>query len=74
MMPSEAAVSVIVGMVVLADVVPAVNPAGPTPTIPSTPVNPVAVEATPMDKFEIVNVSPSETVSVYSSPENEPEP
>ena len=44
------------------------------PRIPSTPENPWEVDATPIDCLVMVKPSPSVTVSVYSSPEKEPEP
>ena len=44
------------------------------PRMPSTPEKPVAEEATPIDCSVMTKLSPSVTVSVYSSPEKEPEP
>lgn len=41
--------------------------------MPSTPENPVADEASPMD-WEVIENDPKATVSVYSSPEKEPLP
>lgn len=46
---------------------------GPNPTIPSTPLKPVALDAPSMD-CEVTSAEPMVTVSVYSVPENEPDP
>jgi len=44
------------------------------PIIPSTPLNPVAVLASPIDCDLMVNPEPKLTSSVYSSPEKDPLP
>jgi hypothetical protein len=55
------------------DTVPSVRSTGPKPMMPSTPVKPEAVRATPIDCLLTV-APPKETVSVYSVPETSPEP
>lgn len=48
MVPAEARLSVTVGTVLPSEVVPWVKSTGPMPRIPSTPLNPVEVDATPI--------------------------
>jgi hypothetical protein len=50
-----------------------VRSTGPKPTMPSTPVKPCAVFATPIDCLDTVR-PPKVTESVYSVPETSPEP
>lgn len=75
MVPAEARLSTTVGIFEdCEERVPSVRSTGPIPRIPSTPLNPVALEATPIDWPLIVRPDPRVTVSVYSSPEKEPDP
>jgi hypothetical protein len=61
---------VTVGMVVVGSFVrvPSVKSSGPIPRIPSTPLKPVDLEATPIDCWVMVSPLPRVTVSVYSVP------
>jgi hypothetical protein len=70
MVPSLYRLSVTVGIVVVGEFVrvPSVKSRGPMPRIPSTPVKPVEVEATPIDCWVMVSPLPRVTVSVYSVP------
>jgi hypothetical protein len=76
MIPCENKLSVTVGMLLLeaGDKVPTVRSTGPMPRIPSTPVKPDEVDATPMDCLEMTRPEAIVTVSVYSVPEKEPDP
>jgi hypothetical protein len=70
MVPSLYRLSVTVGIVVSGSSVrvPSVKSRGPMPRIPSTPVKPVEVSATPIDWLVMVSPVPRVTVSRYSVP------
>jgi hypothetical protein len=76
MVPAENKLSVTVGIreLVAGDKVSSVRSTGPIPRIPSTPSNPIDVDATPMDCLAMVRPGAIVTWSVNSIPENEPDP
>jgi len=74
MTPCETRFPLTVGTVDTPETVSSVKSRGPIPTIPSTPEKPDEVDATPIDCLVITRPVPSVTVSVYSLPENDPDP
>jgi hypothetical protein len=72
--PVDARLSVTVGTVWPFDNVFSVKSTGPMPRIPSTPWKPCDFEATPIDCLVITRSGDRVTVSMYSSPEKDPEP
>jgi hypothetical protein len=74
MVPWLKRLSVTVGTVSVLETVLWVRSVGPTPRIPSTPLKPCALEATPMLWPVMTRSGESVTVSRYSSPLTEPEP